>query len=95
MPRKTSIDESSLSKMEIRKLNALRKSIGDDLGAKAFTEWYKNRPAPKQSQPADKTAEAVAEAIMGLIEKGKINSLPRGGYLVKRGRGRVVVAPAD
>ena len=95
MPRKVNIDESSLTKMEIRKLNALRKSIGDDLGAKAFTEWYKNRPAPKASQPVDKTAEAVAEAIMGLIEKGKINSLPRGGYLVKRGRGRVVVAPAD
>ena len=95
MPRKVNIDESSLTKMEIRKLNALRKSIGDDLGAKAFTEWYKNRPAPKASQPVDKTAEAVAEAIMGLIEKGKINSLPRDGYVVKRGRGRVVVAPAD
>ncbi len=95
MPRKASIDESSLTKMEIRKLNALRKSIGDELGAKAFSQWYESRPATIKAVPVDKTAEAIADAVMDLFTKGKIKALPRGGYLVKRGRGRVVVKPAS
>ncbi len=80
--------------MEIRKLNALRKSIGDELGANAFKQWYESRPPTTKSAPVDKTAEAIAEAIMGLIAKGKIKNLPRDGYVIKRGRGRVVVQPA-
>ena len=95
MARTPSLDESTLTKMEIRKLNALRKSIGDDLGTRAFAEWLKNRPAPSASVAPDKTAEAIAEAVMGLIEGGTIKGLPRGGYNVRRGRGRVVVTPTD
>ncbi len=93
MPRKANIDESNLTKMEIRKLNALRKSIGDELGAKAFKQWYESRPATTKAAPVDKTAEAISDAIMDLIAKGKIKALPRNGYVVKRGRGRVVVEP--
>ena len=33
------IDESSLNKGQIRKLNAIRKSIGDDLADDAFGKW--------------------------------------------------------
>ena len=33
-----SIDESALAKMQLRKLNALRKSVGDDIGERAFAE---------------------------------------------------------
>jgi hypothetical protein len=32
---------------------------------------------------------------MKLIEGGKIKGIPRGGYVVRRGRGRVVVKRAD
>ena len=91
MARKPSLDESTLTKMEVRKLNALRKSIGDDLGTKAFVEWQNTRPAAPESTPVDKTAEAIAGAVMGLIDSGAIKGLPRGGYTVRRGRGRVVV----
>ncbi len=94
MARKSNLDESTLTKMQIRKLNALRKSIGDDLGTKAFTEWLSSQ-ASKVEEPVDKTAEAVAAAVMALISKGTIRPLPRGGYLIKRGRGRVVVTPAE
>lgn len=95
MARKPSIDESALTKMELRKLNALRKSIGNDIAEKAFKEWQATRPAPGAGGPArDKTAEAIGDAIMGLIDSGRIKSMPRGGYVVKRGRGRVVVSPA-
>ncbi len=94
MARKPSLDESNLTKMEVRKLNALRKSIGDDLGSKAFAEWHKFRPVAPKAAPVDRTAEAIAVAVMGLIESGTIRSLPRGGYTVRRGRGRVVVQSA-
>ncbi len=95
MARRPTIDESSLTKMEIRKLNALRKSIGDDIGDAAFMEWYRTQPSTKKAEPVDKTAETIADAVMKLIESGKIKGLPRGGYVVRRGRGRVVVAPAE
>ena len=95
MARKPAIDESQLTKMEIRKLNALRKSVGDAIAEKAFAEWQVSRPEPQKSAPTDKTAEAIADAIMKLLDSGKIKSLPQGGYVVKRGRGRVVVSPVD
>ena len=92
--RSTRINENELTKMELRKLNALRKSIGDDLAEKAFSAWLKSRPTKVVSQPVDKTAEAIGGAIMRLVESGKIKSIPRGGYTVRRGRGRVVVEAA-
>ncbi len=95
MARKPKIDEANLTKMDVRKLNALKKSVGDDIGEKAFAEWLKNRPAPSASVAPDKTAEAIAGAVMGLIEAGTIKGLPRGGYNVRRGRGRVVVTASD
>ena len=92
----TKIDETNLTKGEIRKLNALRKSIGDDLGEKAFAAWLKERPVPSApAAPSDATAEAIAAAVMALIEDGSIKGLPRDGYNVRRGRGRVVVSRAD
>ncbi len=94
MARKPSLDESNLTKMEVRKLSALRKSIGDDLGTKAFVEWHRSRPAATKAPPTDKTAKSIAEAVMGLIEDRTIKSLPRGGFTVRRGRGRVVVQSA-
>ncbi len=95
MARKATIDESILTKMEFRKLNALRKSVGDGIGEKAFMAWQRSRPAPGKAAPVDDTAEAIANAVMKLIEGGKIKGLPRGGYVVRRGRGRVVVEPAE
>ena len=34
------IDESILSKGELRKLNSLRKSVGDEVGNRAFAECF-------------------------------------------------------
>ena len=33
------IDQSTLTKGQIRKLNALRKSVGDDIAEDAFGKW--------------------------------------------------------
>ena len=90
---KLGLDEGDLTKGQIRKLNALRKSIGDDLGTKAFAEWL----AVQESAPApttDPVADTIAETLEKLLTQKKMR-LPRKGYLIKRGRGRVIVSPAD
>ena len=81
------LGESQLSKGELRKLNALRKSIGDELGKEAFEKWLKQ---PRTTPPEDKDAALIAETLFKLIDEKKLK-IPRGGYLVTRGRGRVNV----
>ncbi len=83
------VDESTLTRMEIRKLNALRKSVGDEIADQAFAEWLANKPAPS-SMVVDRNAEMIQEALQGLIDDGRL-AIPRGGYILRRGRGRVIV----
>jgi hypothetical protein len=83
------LDEKALTKGEIRKLNALRKSVGEDIGEKAFMDWLRKKP-PAVAELEDKNAALIADTLIPLIEKNKLR-IPRGGYLVRRGRGRVVV----
>ena len=88
--KKTSqIDEKNLTKGELRKLNALRKSLGQEIADRAFLEWLEIQPVDA-GVAGDKNAEVIAAALWGLIEKGKL-AIPRGGYVVRRGRGRVIV----
>lgn len=87
---KYAINEKSLSKGELRKLNALRKSVGEDLGNEAFSKWYETaRTAPEV--PSDRNIEVIRAALEPRINELKF---PRGGsYVVKRGRGRIIVEP--
>ena len=80
------IDESTLTKGQLRKLNSLRKSVANDIGERAFAEWLAAQAA---APPADRNAERV----WPLVQQGTLR-LPRGGYIVRRGRGRIVVEPA-
>ena len=84
------IDESVLTKGQLRKLNALRKSVGDDIAERAFSEWLSLQSSAEEP---DKDAALVSDTLMALTEERKLK-IPRGGYLVKRGHGRVVVDPA-
>ncbi len=93
MAAKSEIIQTSLTKGQIRKLNALRKSVGPDIGEKAFAQWLKRAEAGKATA-VDKNTALIADAIEAAI-KGKKLSIPRGGYLLKRGRGRVLVERAD
>lgn len=86
------IDESALTKGHLRKLNALRKSIGPEIAERAFAEWLNSQPTSDGVQ-TDPVAERIAETLWQLVEKENL-TFPRGGYLVRRGRGRVVVEPA-
>lgn len=89
--KKPKLDESQLSKGDLRSLNALRKKYGDDLAEKWFSEHLSKRKSENKSVPQDMDAELIAETLMKLIDQGKLR-IPRGGYLVTRGRGRVIVA---
>ncbi len=84
------VDEASLKKGELRKLNALRKSLGRTIADEAFAKWLdQGREVPE----VDKDAEVIRDALWGLIQEGKL-FIRRGGYVVRRGRGRVIVEPA-
>ncbi len=84
--------DRDLSKGNLRKLTALRKSLGKEIADKAFAEWMASLPDEKPIL-TDKNAEAIADLLNAPVLEKKIN-LPRGGYVVRRGRGRVVVERA-
>ena len=88
-----SIDERALTKGQLRKLNALRKSVGEDIGERAFTEWLARRATVVGVPASDRNAELIADSLWPLVEQGKLQ-IRRGGYVLKRGRGRLVVEPA-
>lgn len=87
--RKSGFNEGDLSKGQLRKLTALRKSLGEDIGTRAFSEWLATQGSGP-SEPNDKNARTITEALQPLIKNGKLR-IPRGGYLLRRGRGRVIV----
>lgn len=84
-------DLKELSKGELRKLNALRKSVGDEIARDAFAKWLESKKSASGAK--DKNASVIEEALQPLIEKKKL-SIPRGGYILRRGRGRVIVERA-
>ena len=78
-----SIDESAMTKGQLRKLNALRKSVGPDIGDRAFAEWLSRQAAVKAS---DRNAEVIVESPWPLVQEGKLKIRPsaRAGNLVSR-----------
>ena len=81
------IDESSLTKGQLRKLNALRKSLGPAIADEAFAKWLVQAVEPPE---VDENAGTISDVLWGLVQDGKL-SIRRGGYIVRRGRGRVIV----
>ncbi len=84
------IDEKALNKGQLRKLGTLRKSLGNKIADKAFAEWLK-AGATAPAEKVDKNAQLIADALGELVNAGKLR-IPRGGYLVTRGRKRVIVS---
>lgn len=83
------VDEKALSKGQLRKLVALRKSLGTEIADRAFAEWLTSEPSGA-ADGADRNAAIIQEAIMNLVRDQNLQ-FPRGGYIVRRGRGRVIV----
>ena len=85
------IDEGSLTKGPLRKLTALRKSVGDEIGERTFAAWLASQGAP--GKKGDGNAATIVDTLWPLVEQGAL-AIPRGGYLVRRGRGRIIVEAA-
>ena len=80
------VDQSTLNKGQIRKLNALRKSVGDDIAEEAFGKWMKTESkAPKEVY--DLVAAALVAAL-GNLQNDKSFKLGNKGYVVKRSKGK-------
>lgn len=88
------VDERSLTKGQLRKLNALKKSLGDDIGSRAFAEWMRQQPKKAEPGPRDRSAEQIAATLETLIKQQRL-TFRRGGYRIRRGRGRVIVEPME
>ena len=80
------IDQSTLTKGQIRKLNALRKSVGDDIAEEAFSKWIKTN-LKKPSDDRDPVAVSLAEALDHLKDEKNFR-LGTKGYVVKRSKGK-------
>ena len=81
------IKEATLTKSQIRKLNALRKSIGAKLAEDAFGKWLKEQAKAVPKVQSDPVAEKILNAVKSL-EKDKTVKLGNRGYVVKRAKGK-------
>ena len=80
------IDQSTLTKGQVRKLNALRRSVGDNIAENAFGKWMKTQSkTPKEVR--DPVADALVAALANL-QNDKSLKLGNKGYVVKRARGK-------
>ena len=84
------IEESTLTKGQLRKLAALKKSVGDEVGGRAFAEWLALQGS---GQEPDGNAAMIVDTLWPMVQEGRL-AIPRGGYRIRRGRGRIIVEPA-
>ena len=85
----TRIDESALTKGQWRKLNVLRKSVGDEIGEQAFAAWLSSHRTASGAR-FDENAALIVDTLWPLVQQGTL-AIPRGGYRLRRGRGRIIV----
>ena len=81
------INENELTKGQARKLNALRKSVGDDLAEGVFAKWLSRQKTTAPADKPDPVAEKIMAAIAGL-GKDPAFRLGNQGYTVRRARGK-------
>jgi hypothetical protein len=80
------IDHSNLTKGQVRKLNALRKSVGDDIADAAFGKWMQS-----QTKTPKDVRDPVADALVAALDQFKDDKtfrLGTKGYVVKRSKGK-------
>lgn len=91
MPRKNkAFSEKSLTKGELRKLNALRKSLGEGIADDAFAKWYKQREVAG-SNNHDPNIGVIQGALHPHLNK--LHFAKGARYTLRRGRGRIIVEP--
>ena len=81
------IDETGLTKGLVRKLNALRKSVGDDLAEEVFAKWLERQAASQAKVKPDPVAVKIVGALARLEHDPKFN-LGNHGYALRRAKGK-------
>ena len=81
------IDETGLTKGLVRKLNALRKSVGDELAEEVFSKWLEREATSQAKSKPDPVAMKIVEALAGLENDPKFN-LGNNGYTLRRAKGK-------
>ena len=82
------IDIAALTKGEARKLNALRKSVGDELGKGVFIKW-KEQQAIAAAAPVDPVATRLLDMLSAAgLQDDRTFRLGAYGYTVRRARGQ-------
>lgn len=85
------IDENNLTKGQRRNLNALRKSVGDEVGERAFAEWLSSHASATSMEDAN--AARIVDTLRPLMQQGTF-ARPCSGYALRRGRAPIIVEPA-
>ena len=67
------IDETGLTKGQVRKLKALRKSVGDDLAEEVFAKWLEREVTSHAKGKPDPVAMKIVEALAGFENDPKFN----------------------
>ena len=80
------IEEGTLTKGQLRKLNALRRSVGDELGEEVFSKWLAQQAAVSAPK-SDPVAKSIEEALAGFVGEARLN-LGVYGYTIRRARGK-------
>ena len=80
------IKEGTLTRGQVRKLNALRKSVGDELGEEVFAKWLAQQ-AVASAAKVDPVAVRIEAALAGFAGDRSFN-LGVYGYTVRRARGK-------
>ena len=80
------INEESLTKGQVRKLNALRKSLGNEIADNAFTKWMKTQ-TKDNSVLIDSVAEKIKVSLSSLVHDNAFR-LGSKGYIIKRSKGK-------
>jgi len=86
--------DNDLPKGRLRKLTALRKSLGNDIADEAFGKWLDSLPAKKEKE-VDQVLEAIKDLVEPLVLSGAIPIRTGKGVTIRRGRGRVIVEYAN
>ena len=81
------IDETGLTKGLVRKLAALRKSVGDDLAEEVFARWLEREAALQAKSKPYPVAMKIVEGLTEFENDPKFN-LGNHGYTLRRAKGK-------
>ena len=83
------INESKLTKGQVRKLNALRKSVGNELGDEVFSKWLAQQASAAAKPKPDPVALKIEGSLADFVGDQSFR-LGNYGYTIRRARGKGV-----